>query len=145
MNKSLNYLLLLTMMLLASCASLKTEVGSVVKNEYALDSVHVKGVVKNFSDNDRTAYVGYLKDLCEYDKNFFEPDENGNFSLSVPVYNTTLLDLYLGGRKFKMIAHGGDTLQVMCDGTSVGFDGDNAAINNGLVRYNTFITEREEE
>ena len=145
MNRILKSLLLPAVALLASCASLKTGTNSFIKNEYTLDSVHVKGTVKKSHDTDRGAYVGYLKDMCEYDKIFFEPDEQGYFSFTVPVYNATLLDLYIGGRKFKMLAHGGDTLQVMCDGTSVGFDGDNAAINNGLVRYSTFITEREAE
>lgn len=139
MRKILRPFLLLAVMSLTACVSLKTRTDSLVKNEYALDSVHVKGVLKGFPDSDRTAFVGYLKDMCEYDKIFFEPDEQGIFWLAVPVYNTTLLDLYLGGSKFKMLAHGGDTLQVMCDGASVTFDGDNAPINNGLARYNTFI------
>ena len=140
MNRILKSLLLPAVALLASCASLKTGTDSFIKNEYALDSVHVKGTVKKFHDTDRGAYVGYLKDMCEYDKIFFEPDEQGYFSFTVPVYNATLLDLYIGGRKFKMLANGGDTIQVVCDGASVTFDGDNAPINNELARYETFIT-----
>ena len=65
MKRILKSLLLPAVALLASCASLKTGTDSFIKNEYTLDSVHVKGTVKKFHDTDREAYAKELVAMLE--------------------------------------------------------------------------------